>query len=285
MPHATAPGASLYYEETGAGLPIVFVHEFAADLRTWEAQMRFFSRRYRCIAFNARGYPPSDVPSDPSLYGQAQAADDILAVLDHLRIERAHVVGLSMGGGAALHFGLRHPARALSLVPTSAGSGSVDRDAFVASALANAAALETGGMPALMAYTTRSPTRVQLLAKSPRGFAEFCQQLSEHSAQGSAHTMRNYQGKRPSLFDLKEGFATMAVPTLLVCGDEDEPVLDVNLFLKRTLPAAGLWILPQTGHSVNLEEPDQYNRGLLDFFGDVERGLWTPLAKRLARVA
>jgi pimeloyl-ACP methyl ester carboxylesterase len=283
MPFAPARGASLYYEEVGSGLAVVFVHEFAADSRTWEAQLHFFARRYRCIAFNARGYPPSDVPTDPALYGQEHATDDIVAVLDHLGIERAHIVGLSMGGAATLHFGLRHPARAFGLVATSAGSGALksERERFIAGAHATADALESGGMATMVDEMKNSPTRVQLLAKDPRAWAEFCRYLGEHSPLGSALTLRNYQAKRASLFDLKEAFAAMTVPTLLVCGDEDAPVLDVNLFLKRTLPAAGLWVVPQTGHSVNLEEPDAYNRVLLDFFGAVERGRWKPLAQRI----
>jgi pimeloyl-ACP methyl ester carboxylesterase len=113
MPHAPSAGAKLYYEEAGSGHPLLFVHEVAGDHRSWEAQLRFFARRYRCIAYNARGYPPSDVPDDVESYRQEQEADDAAAVLDHLKIERAHVVGLSMGGFATLHFGLRHPRRAV----------------------------------------------------------------------------------------------------------------------------------------------------------------------------
>src|SRR4030088_3780355 len=111
----TDDGIRLYYEETGSGAPIVFVHEFAGDHCSWEQQLQHFGRRYRAIAYAARGYPPSDVPEDPASYSQNRAADDILAVLDHLAIPKAHVCGLSMGGFAALHFGLRHPSRALSL--------------------------------------------------------------------------------------------------------------------------------------------------------------------------
>src|SRR5450432_463493 len=107
MPFANArDGARLYFEETGSGTPIVFVHEFAGDYRSWEPQVRHFSRRYRCITYNARGYPPSDVPADVERYSQASARDDILCVLDGLGINRAHVVGLSMGGFATLHFGM-----------------------------------------------------------------------------------------------------------------------------------------------------------------------------------
>ena len=80
----TDDGVMLYYEETGSGLPVIFVHEFAGDYRSWEAQVRHFSRRYRCITYNARGFPPSDVPDDLTQYGQTRARDDVKAILDHL---------------------------------------------------------------------------------------------------------------------------------------------------------------------------------------------------------
>ena len=109
MPYVEATGAKLYFEESGYGYPIIFIHEFASDIRGWEAQVRYFSRSYRCISYNARGYPPSDVPEDASLYRWQFAVDDIAAVMRDLKIERAHLVGLSMGGYAALQFGLRYP--------------------------------------------------------------------------------------------------------------------------------------------------------------------------------
>src|SRR2546427_435130 len=146
MPHATAAdGVKLYYEEAGSGIPILFVHEFAGDHRSWEPQLRFFSRAYRTIAYNARGYPPSDVPADPSRYSQARARDDAIAVLDHLGIDRAHVVGLSMGGFATLHVGLAHPQRALSLVAAGCGYGAAptEREKFRSDCEALATLLET----------------------------------------------------------------------------------------------------------------------------------------------
>ena len=124
MPYVTATdGVELYYEETGSGTPIIFVHEFGGDYRHWEPQMRFFSRSHRCIAFNARGYPPSAVPEDPDMYSQNNARDDVLAILDGLAIEQAHINGLSMGGFASLHFGFEYPDRALSLVVAGCGYG------------------------------------------------------------------------------------------------------------------------------------------------------------------
>src|SRR2546423_11811554 len=109
MAYASAKdGTRLYYEEAGSGAPVIFIHEFAGDHRSWEPQMRFFSRYFRCISYDARGFPPSDVPDDAARYSQAHARDDVVAVLDDLKIDRAHVVGLSMGGFAALHVGISY---------------------------------------------------------------------------------------------------------------------------------------------------------------------------------
>src|SRR5687767_5653840 len=124
MPYADSDGARLYYEEAGKGTPVVFVHEFAGDLRSWEPQVRHFSRRYRCIAFNARGYPPSDVPKARSAYSQRIATDDVANVMRSLGIAKAHIVGCSMGGFATVHFGLEYPRMAISLTAVGVGYGS-----------------------------------------------------------------------------------------------------------------------------------------------------------------
>src|SRR5690606_34249671 len=151
----------IYYEETGSGYPIIFVHEFASDLRSWETQVRWFSREYRCIRFNARGYPPSDVPDSDDAYGQAHAADDIAAVLRHLEIPKAHVVGLSMGAFATLHFGLRHPEMASALVVAGCGSGAPreHREAFKRQSEAFAQQLRDHGMQKLAEGVGKGATR------------------------------------------------------------------------------------------------------------------------------
>jgi pimeloyl-ACP methyl ester carboxylesterase len=276
MPHVQSAGAKLYYEETGSGHPLLFVHEFAGDYRSWEAQVRFFARRYRCIAYNARGYPPSDVPDDVNSYRQEQQADDAAAVLDHLRIERAHVVGLSMGAFATLHFGLRHPKRASALVTAGIGSGAPKelRQRFQADAMAGAERFEQRGSAAVAEAMALGPARVQLQNKDPRGWEEEKRYLAEHSAKGAALTLRGYQATRPSLYDLAAPIARMTIPTLIVAGDEDEPCLDASLWLKRQMPYSGLAFVPKTGHCVNLEEPDAFNRLVLDFLTLVEQGKW-----------
>ena len=272
----TDDGVRLAFEETGSGTPVVFVHEFAGDLRSWEPQVRHLSRRYRCITWNARGFPPSDIPDDTGAYSQDRARDDVLGVLDALDIERAHVVGLSMGGFATLHFGLAHPGRARSLVVAGVGYGAEpdQRERFRSEADITARILRTEGMAAWAAAYSLGPTRVQFQNKDPRGWREFADMLAEHSAAGSAHTQQGVQKERPSVFELAEGMRELTVPTLIVTGDEDWPCLVPSVFMKRTIPSAGLLVVPNTGHTVNLEEPAAFNAALADFFAQVDAGRW-----------
>ena len=277
MPYATTDdGVKLYYEEVGAGVPIIFVHEFAADHRSWETQMRHFGQRYRCITYSARGYPPSDIPGKPTSYSQNRATDDIAAVLDHLKIQKAHVVGLSMGGFASLHFGFRHPARALSLVVAGVGYGA-EKDQvakFKSEVEVVAKSLLTEGMQAFAAKYAYGPTRVQFENKDPRGFAQFKKELGEHSALGSANTQIGCQGQRPSIYDLIDKMRAMTVPTLILTGDEDWPCLAPSLLMKREIPSAALSVMPNCGHTVNLEDPDQFNKIVGDFIVQVDTGRW-----------
>ena len=273
---STDDGVNLDLEETGEGFPVLFVHEFAGDHRSWEPQVRALSRRYRCITYNARGYPPSDVPQDPAAYSQARAVADAVAVLDALDVEQAHVVGLSMGGFCTLHLGLRHPDRARSLVVAACGYGAQPekRDAFrEESAVVADAFAEEGAAEVAKRYAI-GPARVQFQNKDRRGHAEFATQLGEHSSAGSALTMRGVQRERPSLYDLQDELRELTVPTLVVIGDEDEGCVEPSVMLKRTIPAAGLAVLPRTGHTCNLEEPEAFNRLLERFFADVEHDAW-----------
>ena len=277
MPHAQSPdGTRLYFEEAGAGHPLLLIHEFAGDHLSWEPQLRYFTRRYRCIAYNARGYPPSDVPEEGGAYSQTHAVADAIAVLDHLAIERAHVVGLSMGGFAALHIGLDHPARASALVVAGCGYGAPRgaRAGFQRETWAIADRMEREGAAPVGADYALGPTRVQFEDKDPRGWALFRDRLVRHSARGAANTLRGVQARRPSLYDLEAGLAALAVPTLLITGDEDEPCLDANLYLKRTIPTAGLLVIPKSGHTINLEEPEAFNQACASFFAQVENGRW-----------
>jgi len=277
MPQLTTDdGVKLHYEEVGSGAPIILVHEFAGDCRSWEPQMRYFGRLYRCIAYNARGFTPSDVPEDVEKYSQARARDDIKAVLDALRIDKAHVMGLSMGGFATLHFGFTYPERALSLVIGGCGYGaSPDKRAqFAEETEATARRFEEIGMSkAAMGYAL-APSRVQYQNKDPRGWKELADQLAGNSTRGSALTMRGVQKRRPSLFDLVEQMKTITAPTLIMTGDEDWPCLEPALLMKRTISTAGLVVMPNCGHAINLEEPGAFNQHVADFLHAVAEGRW-----------
>ena len=279
MPHIAArDGTRLYYEEAGSGSSIIFVHEYAGDYRTWEMQMRFFSRAHRCITYSQRGYPPSDVPKDGARYSQDIARDDVLAVMDALKVDKAHVVGHSMGAYTALHVGIHAPARCISVVAAGCGWGS-SPDAKRREDMKTLAA-ETGkmfaaeGIASAAAKYADAPMRQAQKNKDPRGYAEFARMLAEHSAEGHAQTMFNLQLKRPTLWEMERDLKKFSVPLLIIVGDEDEPCIDGSVYLKRTAPTAGLLMIPRTGHNIPTEEPAAFNAALADLFAAAEAGRW-----------
>ena len=271
-------GVRLHWEERGEGFPVVFVHEFAGDHRSWAPQVEHFERSYRCIVYAARGYPPSDVPDDPALYSQARAADDLVEVLDAAGAEQAHVVGLSMGGFATLHALLRHPERVRSAVIAGVGYGAQPerQEQFRRESIAIADAFATLGSAKVAVGYAVGPARVQLQNKNPRAWQVFAEALAAHDPRGAALTMRGVQAARPSLYDLRDELRAIKTPTLILAGDEDEGCLEPSLMLKRTIPTSGLAILPRTGHTANLEEPDLFNATVGRFLGAVEAGEWRP---------
>lgn len=276
MPATDINGVSLHYEDIGEGTPIVFSHEFAGSWESWEAQISFFARRYRTVAYSNRGYPPSSVPTDPKAYSEEQSVDDLRALLDALGIERAYFCGLSMGGGIILKFGLKYSERCLGLIIAGAGSGSENREEFEAGMNAYLAAFDRDDIEAALALTAAGATRIQLARKDPLGFARFAELFRRHSPLGSAHTLRNVQIRRRTIYQVEDELRGLNVPALVLAGDEDAPCIGPALLMKRALPNAGLMIFPKSGHPINLEEPDLFNRAVQDFITAVERGTWRP---------
>jgi len=277
MPYAVASDkVRLYYEEVGSGTPILFVHEFAADHTNWEPQMRYFSRGHRCIAYAARGYTPSDVPPSSDLYTYKHFYTDALAVLDHLNIQKAHFVGLSMGSYSSLHVALNAPSRMLSMTLAGVGSGSnlEHLDAWRQQCRETADQFEKLGAVEVAKVTREALARIPFLVKDPRGHADFYAALARHDSKGSANTMRSFQGGRPSIYTLTEAIRTVLTPALIICGDEDDACVEPSLFLKKHLPAAGLTFFPKTGHVLNLEEPALFNDMVQRFIALVEAGRW-----------
>ena len=242
MSFATADdGVRLHYEEAGEGTPILFVHEFAGDHRSWEPQVRFFSRRYRCITYAARGYTPSDVPDSLDAYTQAQAVADAVAVLDAAGVERAHVVGLSMGGFCTLHLGLRHPERARSLVVAGCGYGAQPerQESFRSESAVIAESFREQGAEEVAKRYSLGPARVQFQNKDPRGWQEFAHQLGEHDSTGAELTMLGVQARRPSLYEMTGELEQMTTPVLLITGDEDEGCLEPGPHAQAHDPVGG----------------------------------------------
>jgi pimeloyl-ACP methyl ester carboxylesterase len=275
MPRATVNGVELYYEDTGSGYPVVFCHEFGGDYRSWEPQVRFFDRLYRCVTYSHRGFPPSAVPTRLDDYLQELLIEDLRAlVADHLGIANAHFVGFSMGGSVVLNFALKHPDLCRSIVVVGTGAGSTNRERFEQD-IQNVVGLIRGqGIQAFAQRYAEGPIRQPYKRKDPYGWSVFRDQLAQHSPEGQSLTMEGVMLRRPVIFSLEAQLGQLQVPTLVAIGDEDEPCVDVAVFLKRTIPSCGLLVLPQSGHAINLEEPATFNASVLEFFNYVESGRW-----------
>ena len=276
MPTFSSNGVEIYYQVAGEGYPLVMAHEFAGDITSWEPQVNYFSRRYRVITYCHRGYPPSEVPNDPEAYSQDLQVEDLYRLLQYLGIEQAHIGGLSMGGTLTVGFAIAHPEMCRSLVIASAGAGSDsgDRERLVASWQSLSESMMTEGMEKFADGYARGAERLQFLRKDPVGWAKFHAGLAAHSAQGSSLTFRGVQMKRKTIYQLEGELQNIRIPTLVMIGDEDGPCVDPAIFMKRNIPGAGLAVFPQAGHTINLEEPDLYNRTVSDFLTAVEAGKW-----------
>jgi pimeloyl-ACP methyl ester carboxylesterase len=274
MAFVTRNGVRIYYQDVGQGFPVVFSHEFGGDHRSWAGQVGYFARSHRTIAYSNRGYPPSDVPPEADAYSQDELIEDLRALVTELGIETAHFVGLSMGASVVLNLGIRYPQLCASIVAASGGSGTVGRAEFEQSAHRLIGQLRADGITEAAHELAHGPTRLALLRKDPEGFARFHAELLEHDPVGMANTYQNVQLRRPTFYQLEQQLRGLSVPTLVLVGDEDEPVLEPGLFLRRTIPGSGLAVFPRTGHCINLEEPAEFNAQLERFFAAVERGRW-----------
>ena len=274
MPIARVNGVDLYYEETGQGVPLVWSHEFGGDYRSWEPQVRYFSRRYRVIAYNHRGYPPSGVPKAAGDYSQDHLVEDLRQLLKHLGLGAVHLAGCSMGANMARDFALAHPEMTRSLIMVGAGAGSVNRDDFLKAQAATAAALERDGIAAMLRNLEGAATRASFKQKDPRGFAEFLRYAGEHDPQACAHLAREVMSRRKTVFDVEAGLKTLRVPTLIMVGDQDAPCVEPSLAMRTVIPHAGLVTFPASGHTLNIEEPGLFNLHVGEFLAAVDSGRW-----------
>ena len=274
MPTAKLGDVELFYEITGEGIPLVWSHEFGGDHRSWEPQVRYFSRRYQVVTYNHRGYPPSSVPKGAAGYSQDHLVQDLHRLLEHLGLGPVHLGGCSMGANVARDFALAHPEMLHSLIMVGAGAGAVNREQFLAGQAAIADGLEREGQAHRVRGFETLATRTSFKAKDPRGFAEFARQAGEHDAQACAHLAREVMSKRTTVPEVAAGLRALRVPTLIMVGDLDAPCVEPSLMMRGLIPHAGLVVFPACGHTPNIEEPGLFNLHVTEFLASVERGRW-----------
>ncbi len=274
MPLLNAPGVQLYYETSGSGRPLVFCHEYATDLRAWEPQVRHFGQRYRVIVYNNRGYPPSSVPNDDSAWTHQHLIDDLKHLLDGLGIERAHIAGLATGGNVALNFALAHPQRVHGLVVAGAGAGTSDRENWLAGARNMAADIRARGSQAAVDAIANAPQRVIFKQKDPIGWNKFVSMIAELDPKGAEKMMGITLVDRLPITALVDKLRTLALPILVMMGDQDFPAHEAGRLIRDSAPHAGLAMLPMCGHTLNFEEPMLFNLLVSDFLAAVDAGRW-----------
>ena len=275
MQVAPVNGVTLCYEETGAGEPLVWAHEYGGDLRSWEPQVRHFCRRYRVITYNHRGYSPSTIPRSASGYSEDLLVEDLHQLLRHLALGPVHLGGCSMGANVARDFAITHPEMTRSLILLGAGAGSVNREQVVQEWEAIAAGLERDGIQSLVKHFENVANRASFRQKDPRGFAEFLCQVGEHDAQACIHLAREVLIKRKTVLQLEPQLKALRVPTLIMAGDRDAPSIEPSVLMRDWIPNAGLVVFPKCGHTANLEEPALFNLQIAEFLAAVESDRWT----------
>ena len=274
MPVTRVNGVDLYWEETGQGAPLVWLHEYGGDMRSWEPQVRHFSRRYRVITYNHRGYPPSTILTSAGDYSEDLLVEDLHQLLGHLGLGPVHLGGCSMGANVARDFAITHEEMTRSLILVGAGAGSVNRQQFLMAQEAIAADLEREGIATLVRTLATLPSRASFKEKDPRGFAEFLRHIADHDARACAHLAREVLCKRKTVGELEPRLQALLVPTLIVAGDRDEPCVEPSIMMRRFIRHAGLVLLPGCGHTPNSEEPGLFNLHVAEFLAAVEAGRW-----------
>jgi pimeloyl-ACP methyl ester carboxylesterase len=285
MPLVEVNGVELYYEEAGGGFPLVWNHEFAGDCRSLDLQVRQFARRYRVITYNYRGWPPSSVPDDVAAYSTESLVDDLAGLLRHLRVPRAHIAGLAMGGNIALAFAARFPKVVASLIVAGCGSGTVDHEAFVVESERLACVFETRGARVAGDEIAQRPGRQVYAVKDPLGYQDFVERLHAHSPRGAAAAIRGVLVPRKTIVDMAQDLRGIAAPTLVIVGDRDDGAIEASLFMRRTMPHASVVMLPFTGHVPNLEEPTIFNFHVSEFLAAVSEGCWADWRRDAAMTA
>jgi pimeloyl-ACP methyl ester carboxylesterase len=267
-------GFEMAVEEHGSGYPLVFSHDYGSNHRTWDEQISRFAREYRCITYSSRGFPPSEIPEDVQSYSSDLVIDDLLALLDALDIERAHLVGVSAGSNIVLQAAMKCPERCSAVVVGSAGTGSIDREAFLEHIGGLGKLARLGKMDEVAQRFSEGPFLRDFKIKNECGWQQFRDRMAELSALGWANAVDGVLLKRPVVADLADGFRSCKTPALIMAGDNDATCVEPAHFMHERLSNSALAIVPRSGHFLHLEEPELFNTLVAAFLRRVESGNW-----------
>ena len=269
MPSLQTNGAQFYYEEHGEGPAVVFAHGAGGNHLSWWQQVPVFSRKYRCVTFDHRGWGLSLDGQDA---GPAAFVDDLRALLDHLGIERAALVAQSMGGLTCLGFAIAYPQRVSALIMANTFAG-MRREVW----LAADEGLRTGAR-AVWDRRRRDGVKRALapgFARSDREKAFLYKQIRLLNEEGPNRLQTEERVLRlraleraPEVAASREALAAIAAPVLFIGGEHDE-VMPPSLMAVacNLVPGARMVVVPGAGHSVYFEQPQTFNRIALEFLG------------------
>lgn len=264
MPQATVNGIRLHYRATGQGFPVVLIHGFTGNLRNWSFQIPALRQGYRVASLDLRGHGHSQKPTLPQDYTLEVMAEDVYALIRHLDLGECCVVGHSMGGMIAQHLVLAHPeaVRALVLVDTAAEMPQGLRTAQNARLMEIA---QERGMEAVFEEQLKTNPLAQQIRADPQLLEMWRRDFLLTSREAYLYCARAIAHRRPLLQDL----AALRIPTLIICGENDEPFLEPSIRMHQRIPGSDLAIIPGAGHSPQMESPMEFNQLLLRFLSRI----------------
>ena len=260
MPYFHSGGVKLFYQDQGQGEALLFLHGFTCDHRMWQAQLDFFSQNYRVLILDSRGHGKSDAPETG--YSRDHRVEDTRLLLDELKIDKVHLVGLSMGGSTAIGFAFKYRERlmSLSLISTGAAGHSPGKKMGILDEIAQTKGIEAAKEKWLEWILTwfkgRDPKIGQLMHDMTR----------DHSGAIWVDPMR---GKYPRTTDLKN-VHRIQIPTLIIAGRHDKTFLELSEELNQKIENSQFIVLEEAGHMLNLEYPDEFNVELQNFIKSID---------------
>ena len=261
---AQVNGTLLYYETAGSGHPLVLIHGFSLNHRMWDDQFEPFAQHYRVIRYDVRGFGRSAMPTDRN-YAHA---DDLKGLLEHLGVDHAHILGLSMGGGISLHFAEKYPEATDSLIPVSSVAGIYEwsqtwsTDGIGAPMRAKA---KESGIKAANELLKLQPV-FALAMERPEAVAPLLEILDDFPGWHWVKDDPLHSADPPA----QESLEKITAPTLVIFGDRESPRMHENAAtLQRRIPNARTVVLPGVGYMGNIEVPGLFNQTVLGFLSEV----------------